>query len=130
MPSDQVDTIIGAQVELTGSLRNQGAIHIHGHITGDVTSDTMVLVGETAVVNGPITAKQVEVAGQVHGNITAEQQIELQPKSIVKGDLITKILSIKPGANFFGQSKMEAAQESTPTEEGHNPKRKPRLELE
>jgi cytoskeletal protein CcmA (bactofilin family) len=127
MAAEQVDTIVGAHVELTGSLKNQGSIQIHGRINGDVTSDATVLVGETAVVTGPITAKHVEVAGQVYGSITAEVHIELHPKSLVKGDLTTKQLSIKPGAIFIGSSNMELPMSAT---EDAPVKRKPRLEVE
>jgi len=108
MPAEQADTIIGANVEIKGSLHNRGPIHVHGKVVGDVVSDSLVVVGETAVINGPITARQVDVSGQVHGSITAEEQIELQPKSLVKGDLNTNRLSIKPGAVFVGKSQMNA----------------------
>lgn len=133
MPAEQVDTVVGAHVELKGSLRNHGAIHIHGKVTGDITSDSVVLIGETAVVSGPITAKQVEVAGQVHGSITAEEQIELHPKSLVKGDLSTHRLSIRPGAVFIGKSNMiepSGADHSASDDEEPVEKKKPRLEIE
>lgn len=132
MAAEQVDTIVGAHVELKGSLHNQGSIQIHGQITGDVVSQATVFVGETAIVTGPITAKHVDVAGQVHGAITAEQHIELQPKSVVKGDLHTKQLSIKPGALFIGKSLMETTGEVTEVhdEDDSSPKRKPRLEID
>ena len=128
MAAEQVDTIVGAQVELTGSLKNTGSIQIHGRINGDVTSEASVFVGETAVVTGPITAKHVEVAGQVHGSITAEHQIELHPKSVVRGDLTTSQLSIKPGAIFVGTSNM--ALNGADLHDDAPTKRKPRLEVE
>ncbi|HSI20172.1 MAG TPA: polymer-forming cytoskeletal protein [Verrucomicrobiae bacterium] len=126
MAAEQADTIVGAQVELKGSLKNHGSIHIHGFVTGDIHSDAAVIIGETAVVTGPVSAKVVEVGGQVHGSITAEEHIELHPKSLVKGDLTTKRLSIKAGATFIGKSSM-------PTPHGDNDeieKKKPRLEVE
>lgn len=126
MAAEQADTIVGAQVELKGSLKNQGSIHIHGTVVGDVTSDAAVIVGETAVVTGPVTAKVVEVAGQVHGTITAHDQLELHPKSLVKGDLHTKRLSIKPGAVFVGKSTMP----TNGMEHGHEEKKQPHLEVE
>ena len=124
MPAEQTDTIAGANVELKGSLRNRGPIHIHGAVTGDISSDGLVVIGETAVITGPITARQVDVYGQVHGSINAEEQIELQPKSLVQGDLTTSRLSIKPGATFIGKSQMQG---SDPTPES---KKKPRVEIE
>ena len=128
MAADQIDTIVGVNVELKGSLHNTGSIQIHGRVIGDVSSDSSVIIGETAIVTGPITAKVVDVAGQVHGSITAENQIELQPKSLVKGDLATSRLSIKPGAVFIGKSQMSSGGEEITVEVLD--KKKPRLEIE
>ena len=126
--SEQADTIVGAQVEIKGSLHNHGSIHIHGKVTGDIVSDGLVVIGETAVIQGPITARQVDVSGQVHGPINADEQIELQPKSLVRGDLTTAQLSIKPGAIFIGKSQMGMpANEET---EAPGEKKRPRLEVE
>lgn len=145
MPNEQPDTIVGAQVELKGSLKNHGPIHIHGHVTGDVTSDSLVVVGETAIVTGPITAKVVDVSGQVHGSITVEEQVELQPHSLVKGDITSSSLSVKPGAVFIGKSQMnipedqkatfnipeeEPKSEELPVSQEMIDKKKPRLEIE
>ena len=131
MPGDQPDTIIGVNVELKGSLHNHGSIHIHGKVVGDIFSDSIVIIGETAVVTGPIVAKQVDVSGQVHGSISAETQIELQAKSLVKGDLTTNRLSIKPGATFIGKSQMNMSEEGAAPQDGESAeKKKPRLEIE
>lgn len=145
------DTIIGAGVELKGSLHNHGPIHIHGHVNGEITCENQVVIGESAVITGPITAKQVDVSGQVHGNIVAENLIELQPKSLVRGDLKTTRLSIKPGATFIGRSQMAGDEEALvlaqpeaplhnqyehsfeePEEKPlpHSEKRRPRLEVQ
>ena len=133
MPSDPADTIIGANVEIKGSLHNHGPIHIHGKVIGDIISDGLVVIGESAIITGPITARQVDVSGQVHGIITAEEQIELQPKSLVKGDLSTNRLSIKPGAIFIGKSLMRASDAPLSLEEDPENlsiKKRPRMEVE
>lgn len=137
MAAEQSDTIVGANVELKGSLRNQGPIHIHGKIVGDVYSDSLIVIGETAIVTGPVVARQVDVSGQVHGSITAEEQLELQPKCLVKGDINTGRLSIKPGATFIGKCTMgnsSTNSASLPSEEIADEqsidKKKPRLEIE
>jgi cytoskeletal protein CcmA (bactofilin family) len=131
MATEQTDTIIGANVELKGSLHNHGPIQIFGKIVGDISSDSQIFIGETAIVQGPIRAKQVEIAGQVQGTVTAESQIELQPKSVVHGDLITSRLSIKPGAVFIGTSKMMNVEEGAMNLE-HDPsdKKRPRVEVQ
>jgi len=126
MPADQTDTIVGANVELKGSLRNSGPITIHGTVIGDISSDSLVVIGESALITGPITARQVDVHGQVHGSITAEEQIELQPKSLVQGDLTTGRLSIKPGAIFIGKSQMKGGEVTALPSE----KKRPHVEIE
>ena len=133
MAEPSADTIIGANVELTGSLHNRGTITVHGKINGDVVSDSQVIIGETALIMGPITAKQVDVYGQVQGAITAESLIELQPKSLVKGDLTTSRLSIKPGAVFVGSSHMLIEGETQMLDTPPMPpseKKRPRLEVD
>jgi cytoskeletal protein CcmA (bactofilin family) len=133
MPSEPADTIIGANVEIKGSLHNHGPIQIHGKVIGDVVSDSLVIIGESAIITGPISAKQVDISGQVHGTVTADEQIELQPKSLVKGDLSTNRLSIKPGAVFIGKSIMKSTEINSSVEEDSENlsiKKRPRMEVE
>lgn len=116
MASDQIDTTVGPHVELTGSLRNTASIHILGHVKGDIVSEAAVLVGENARVEGPIQAKMVDVAGTVIGNITAKELVELKPKSVVKGDVTTGTLSVKPGANLMGKVKVSQGSQNVKEE--------------
>jgi cytoskeletal protein CcmA (bactofilin family) len=122
---DHIDTIIGAHVELTGSLRNTGSIHVHGTVTGDIHSEETVIIGPSAIVTGPVHAKIVDVSGKVHGAIHATQHIELQSTSRIEGDLVTSTLSIKTGATFIGTSTMHRG-DAQPD----NKKNKPRLEID
>jgi len=103
---ENVDTIIGNNVKIKGSLRNSGSIQINGVVEGEVQSDQMITIGETATVIGPIRAKIIEVSGSVKGIVQGEEKIELNPKGQVHGDVITKCLIIKQGAIFNGKSQM------------------------
>ncbi len=123
MAADVSDTTIGAQVELKGSLHNQGPISIYGTVIGDISSNATVFVGEGARVEGPISAKDVDIAGKVDGAVSAENKIELQPKSQVNGEISCAQLSIKPGALFVGSSQMPG------TSHDSSEKRKPALEV-
>jgi cytoskeletal protein CcmA (bactofilin family) len=119
---EPADTLIGASVELKGSLKNQGSIVINGTVIGDVTSGATVVISETGRVQGPIIAKRIEVAGTVIGSLRGEQLIDLLPKSIVQGDLAGGQLSIRQGATFVGKCEM-------PLPDGHShPKSAPKPE--
>lgn len=103
---ENVDTIIGTNVKIKGSLKNQGSIQVNGVIEGEIKSDQMVTIGETATVIGPVQAKSIEISGVVRGVVNASEKIEVNPKGQINGDLITKSLIIKQGAVFNGKSQM------------------------
>lgn len=112
---EDFDTIVGQDVHLSGSLKNAGSILINGRVQGDVASNQSVVIGSEAIVEGPIEAENVQVAGTVIGGITAVGTLEMLPNSKVKGDIKAGTLHIQPGAIFNGASTMELDDESTGT---------------
>ena len=103
---NNVDTIIGLNVNLKGNLKNKGSIQINGTVEGEVRSDESVNVGETAKVIGPVIAKTIEVSGEIKGVVEATERLELNPTGKVIGDINAKNLIIKSGAVFIGKSNM------------------------
>lgn len=99
-------TIVGANVKLVGTLYDANEITIHGKVEGEVKSDKIVVVSETAYVKGPITAETVQIAGQVNGSITATSKMEILPTGKIYGSITTKDLNIRSGAIFIGKSNM------------------------
>lgn len=114
---ENVDTIIGANVKIKGSLKNPGSIQINGTVEGEIRSEQIVTIGETAVVAGPIQAKVVEISGTVKGVVNGIEKVDLNPKAQISGDIITKILIIKQGAIFNGKSQMTGEPGAAATEE-------------
>jgi len=103
---ENVDTIIGLNVNLKGNLKNQGSIQVNGSVEGEVRSDDNVNVGETAVIKGPVSAKVIEVSGTIKGLVEATEKLEINPTGKVIGDINVKSLIIKQGAIFIGKSVM------------------------
>ena len=104
---ENVDTIIGLNVNLKGNLKNKGSIQVNGSVEGEVRSDENVTVGETASIKGPVAAKVIEVSGVVKGLIDASEKLEINPTGRVIGDINAKTLIIKQGAIFIGKSMMK-----------------------
>jgi len=106
-------TIVGANVKLTGALKDINDITVHGQIDGEVTSDKNILVAENASIKGPVSAQTITVAGKVNGTINAVQKLELLPQAKVDGSISTRDLIIRSGAIFNGKCQMskEAVQE-------------------
>lgn len=121
MAQDRFDTIVGANVHIKGNLSNQGSIEIHGNVEGEISSDEDIIIGQTATVNGPIKAKNVDVSGVITGSINANEKLELQPTCRVEGDIICEILSIKPGAIFNGTCNVKAGSNDKKASETKKP---------
>lgn len=99
-------TVVGANVKLTGTLKDVNDIIVHGQVEGEIISDRVVTVAETAKVKGPITATAVTIAGSVNGAVTASERLELLPSARLTGSIMTTDLSIKSGALFNGKATM------------------------
>ena len=107
MEEENFDTVVGEDVELTGSLKNTGSILINGTVKGDITSEQSVVIGQNAKVEGPVTGQLVQVSGKVDGAINAHDTLEMMPESEVSGDIKASTLNIQPGATFNGTASME-----------------------
>lgn len=108
---DGPGTVVGANVKLSGVLKDSNEIVIHGHIEGEVNSDKQVVIEQSASVKGPITAKEVIVSGKVDGHIKASSKLTINETGEVKGSIYTNELTIKPGAVFNGKSQMKGQTE-------------------
>ncbi len=106
MKEDEVSTVVGSGVHLTGTLRDQSDIIVNGSVEGEVNSDQNIVVGESAKVKGPVTAQFVSISGEVKGTITAQDKLEIHPSGRVEGNIKTKDLIIHSGAYFMGKSEM------------------------
>jgi cytoskeletal protein CcmA (bactofilin family) len=99
-------TIIGANVVLSGILKDAGDIAVHGKVEGEISSERSIIIGETAEIKGPITGQIITVAGVVRGSIEATQKLELLPTGKVYGSISTRDLIVRSGAIFVGKSAM------------------------
>ncbi|MCL2375521.1 MAG: polymer-forming cytoskeletal protein [Firmicutes bacterium] len=103
---ENVETLIAADIVIKGNLSTEKSLRIDGKLIGGIDKALGVIVGESAVIEGNITADAVLVGGTIKGNITAADGIEILPNAKVIGDIKTNILSIGEGAVFEGASSM------------------------
>jgi cytoskeletal protein CcmA (bactofilin family) len=71
-----------------------------------------------AVVEAEIMATVVRIGGQVVGNITASERVELFATAHVKGDLTTPALHVVEGATLDGRVQMRAGPPAAPAPAG------------
>lgn len=102
----KIETILGPETRFEGVISAKGIIRIDGILDGGIADAEEVIIGETGRIKGNIEAKTVVVAGNVTGNITALDSIEMLPACQVTGDIKTTHISIHKGVIFEGNCHM------------------------
>lgn len=103
---DEVRSFLGEGTRLKGELRFSGAVRLDGHLEGEFVRGEVLIIGEGGRVSAEIEVGVLQVGGQVQGNITARQQVELLRTSRVTGTIRTPCLLIWKGAVFNGKCEM------------------------
>ena len=99
-------SIIGSDLEITGSLLATKSLRIDGTVVGDIKTktgaDVCIALGKTGLVQGNISGVRVLVAGRVEGNVLATERVELHSGADVHGDIIYAQIGIEQGARLSG----------------------------
>jgi cytoskeletal protein CcmA (bactofilin family) len=103
--TEKLESLIGANTEIQGELNVKGTLRIDGQVDGRLNAEWIIL-SETAVVKGEVTAKKIMVGGKVEGNLRAQEVVEIKAKGKVFGDIFTNKLSVREGGEFNGKIEM------------------------
>src|SRR5450432_4306238 len=98
--------VLGSDVEIKGSLKFSGELTFEGKLEGEIQTDGLLSLGDSAVINGNISAQTVVVRGKVNGNINAKEKIEIKAKAEVFGDIRATKLAIEEGVTFVGKTEV------------------------
>jgi cytoskeletal protein CcmA (bactofilin family) len=81
----------------------EGVLHFDGHSMGNIKSPGgALIVTKRGSVDADIDVGVAVISGVVEGNITASERVFLDSDAMVKGQIHTRRLSVKPGAIFDG----------------------------
>ncbi|TCC94447.1 polymer-forming cytoskeletal protein [Pedobacter frigiditerrae] len=102
----EISTLIGIDITITGELIGNSVIRVDGKIFGNVKTDKGIVLGEQGVIEGNIDTKSAIIYGTVNGNVKV-QQLEIKKTGKVNGDIKTETLEIELGANYNGKLEMK-----------------------
>jgi len=105
-PNNAAKNVLSSDVELKGNLRFAGELTLEGKLEGEVSTDGVLNLGETGVINGNLTVNSVVVRGKINGNVTAKDKIEIKSKAEVFGDIRAAKLVIEEGVTFVGKTEV------------------------
>jgi cytoskeletal protein CcmA (bactofilin family) len=99
---------IGKSVVIKGELNGSEDLTIEGHVEGTIQlRDHVLTIGPNGKIKAQVFAKAVIVLGEVHGNVTATEKVDIRDNGSVEGDLVSPRIAIAEGAHFKGSVDMQ-----------------------
>ncbi len=94
---------IGKSVIIKGELSGSEDLTIEGQVEGKIELNNNTLtIGTNAKIKAQVFAKAVVVLGEVTGNITASEKVDIRDNGSVDGDITSPKVAIAEGAHFRG----------------------------
>jgi len=106
---------IGKSVVVKGELSGSEDLTIDGVVEGTIELKQNVLtIGPSGRIKAQIIAKSVVVQGEVHGNITATERVDVRETGSIDGDVVAPRVAISDGAHFRGSIDMQRSAQPKP----------------
>lgn len=112
---------IGKSVVIKGELNGSEDLTVEGHVEGKIElKDHVLTIGPNGKIKAQIFAKSVIVLGEVNGNITATEKVDIRDGGSVDGDIVSPRVAIAEGAHFRGSIDMQ--RKAAPSQAAQAPK--------
>ena len=99
---------IGKSVVIKGELSGSEDLTIEGQVEGKIElKDHLLTIGPNGRIKAQVFAKTVIVLGEVNGNVSASEKVEIRDGGSVDGDIISPRVAIAEGAHFRGSVDMQ-----------------------
>jgi cytoskeletal protein CcmA (bactofilin family) len=99
---------IGKSVVIKGELNGSEDLTIEGQVEGKIELRQNVLtIGANARIKAQVFAKSVIILGEVTGNVSASEKVDIRDNGSVDGDIAAPRVAIAEGAHFRGSIDMQ-----------------------
>jgi len=99
---------IGKSVVIKGELNGSEDLTVEGHVEGKIElRDHVLTIGPNGKIKAQVFAKAVIVLGEVNGNVTATEKVDIRDGGSVDGDIVSPRVAIAEGAHFRGAVDMQ-----------------------
>lgn len=105
---DRIDfsTRIGKESVYRGDIAGSENYLVYGSVYGDSDIQGHLLLAPGARWRGDIRARHVVIAGEVNGNVSATEKLELQESARIMGNITAPVIAIAEGAVYDGKIHM------------------------
>ena len=99
---------IGKSVVIKGELNGSEDLTVEGHVEGKIElRDHVLTIGPNGKIKAELFAKAIVVLGEVIGNVTATEKVDIRENGSVEGDITSPRVAIAEGAHFRGSVDMQ-----------------------
>jgi cytoskeletal protein CcmA (bactofilin family) len=102
LEDEDFDTILSAGIDFSGVLNFEKSFLIRGRLSGRIDARGLLMVDEGAVVEANINASRVVIRGQVKGNVTATEKVEVAVTGKLVGNVTAPEILMETGCMFNG----------------------------
>jgi cytoskeletal protein CcmA (bactofilin family) len=100
--NQEFPTILGPDASFKGELTFEKGLRLMGKLEGKINTPGRLHVAKEARMQADVESGSVVVEGDVRGNLTANDRIELKSTARYEGDLRASKLTVDEGAIFSG----------------------------
>jgi cytoskeletal protein CcmA (bactofilin family) len=93
---------LGEGTMIDGVFSFESPVKVEGTLTGEIKSESALIVGKKAKIKAKIKVGSLVVIGRVEGEIEAEDLVEIRSTGSIYGDIITKRISLEEGGLLNG----------------------------
>ena len=104
---NEINAFLGKDVEFEGKLSFNGMVRIDGHFKGEIFTEGILIVGESAVIESDVHVGHIIINGETRGNIKAAEKIEMHKPAKVFGNIQAPVVVIDEGVLFEGNCQMQ-----------------------
>ena len=95
-------TTIGPDASFKGELSFEKGMKLHGRFEGKINTPGRLQIAKEAKMQADVDAGAISVEGEVRGNLSANDRIEMKQTARYEGDLRASKLVVDEGAVFVG----------------------------
>ncbi|MDR1575979.1 MAG: polymer-forming cytoskeletal protein [Treponema sp.] len=102
LDDEDFDTILSEDIDFSGSLYFEKPFLIRGKVSGEISAQGLLVIDEEAVVNANINTSRLVVRGQVKGDVTAAEKVEVTVTGKLIGNVTAPEIFMETGCVFNG----------------------------
>jgi cytoskeletal protein CcmA (bactofilin family) len=108
---------IGKSVVIKGELNGSEDLTVEGSVEGKIElRDHVLTIGSHGKIKAEVFAKVAVVLGEVIGNITASEKVDIRDSGSVDGNIVSPRVAIAEGSHFRGSVDMQQKPTAMPAQ--------------